>query len=290
VPDKPVRSDSLHANIPNFVRKTTSDLPIKDGIGESKLKSNSSPINSSEDDSSDSDSDRYKAVKFSYRHCQDKAFQGKNYKIFINNNDDKTKISYLSNASSALNPESSNQESDIANKVKKSIKESIKKMFGDKTDQDDADDKKTGDKEIDNKTKLKFYKYLALAVKLGGVGNKGTEYKRHLNELNESIAKEEDKLSFEEAKKLSFLFQRQSKEQNIYTGRIAEDRKNTNLVGMRTKRIPLDLLKEMAQGLGKDNSGEFKVFLEIIKLTEPATQFSTRLATPARTNAPANIR
>jgi hypothetical protein len=136
VPDKPVRSDSLHANIPNFARKTTSDLPIKDGIGEYKLKSNSS-----EDDSSDSDSDRYKeeyrAVKFSYRHCQDKIFQGKNYKIFRNNNDDKTKISYLSNASSALNPESSNQESDIIrlknqskNRLKKCLEiKQIKKML-----------------------------------------------------------------------------------------------------------------------------------------------------------------
>jgi len=302
-PEIPPRKESL-GNIVQVVKNDEMQkllrrafLKLKSKDNSSKFSSEISPINPSVGDSSDSDSESYKeadkeadnSVKFSYQYCHDKTFQGKNYKIFRNNKDDKTKISYLPNASPALNTESSNQESDIANKVKKSIEESIKKMFGDKTDQEDADDKKTVDKEIDSKTKLKFYKYLALAVKLGGVGNKGIEYHHQLNELNESIAKEEDKLSFEEAKKLSFLFQRQSKEQNIYTGRIAEDRENTNLVGMRSKRIPLDLLKEMADGLGKENSEEFKDFLCQINLTEPATQFSTRLATPARVDDQASI-
>jgi len=203
-PEIPPRKESL-GNIVQVVKNDEMQkllrrafLKLKSQASSSKFSSEISPINPSVGDSSDSDYESYKeadnSVKFSYQYCHDKTFQGKNYKIFRNNKDDKTKISYLSNASSALNPESSNQESDIANKVKKSIEESIKKMFGDKADQEDADDKKTGDKKIDNKTKLKFYKYLALAVKLGGVGNKGTEYKRHLNELNESIAKEEDKL------------------------------------------------------------------------------------------------
>ena len=103
-----------------------------------------------------------------------------------------------------------------------------------------------------SKTKLKFYKYLALAVKLGGVGNKGIEYCNQLNELNQSITEDKDKLSFEKAKKLSFLFQQQTQKQDIYTGRIAEDQEKTNLVGMRSKRIPLDLLKEMIPATGSD--------------------------------------
>ena len=87
-----------------------------------------------------------------------------------------------------------------------------------------------------------YYDYLEIAIDVGGVKNKEFQFKNALRQ--KGITETEIGDHFEKAKLLSENFQKIAMtEFGIFTGRIGEAK--SRVVGMRTKRIPLDLLKEV---------------------------------------------
>jgi hypothetical protein len=128
------------------------------------------------------------------------------------------------------------------------------------------------------KEKLKKLKYFLMAIKLQGINKKETEF----NSLSDS-ADPSNSLNYKEAKNFSKLFQRASKEKGLLTGRVDEYRKikESKIVGMRTKRIPLILVVELARKmLSKEEFDGFMVFQKKIfeiPTKAPATESSTTL-------------
>ena len=104
---------------------------------------------------------------------------------------------------------------------------------------------------------------MLIAIYSQGV-NKNEQYKNFLTLVNDGLS-EQDKLTYSEAKKLSLIFQNICSGKNVFTGRIHYD-ENSKLVGMRTKRIPLELLLETAkQDLTEEDFDRFQKFNKKIK-------------------------
>ena len=250
---------SLTLNPPPSLPERSSSLPSKD---KKELSKNSDESNVSDDDVDLPD-------KTIYEHLHDKTFNDNKYGIYNEkktNHVNKTKISFLYRDQSA---DKTNIESSIIEeKVKKSITDAIKEISNGSND-----------------SKLKFYQYLAIAIKCGGVNNQKDKYEQNLQILNKEISEDKDKFYFSEAKKLSLLFQKNSEKNNIFTGRIDEGAKNINVVvvGMRTKRIPLELLYGLARN--ELNTKDFEVFKKFhftqFPSSQPVTVFSSRANNPA---------
>ena len=95
-----------------------------------------------------------------------------------------------------------------------------------------------------------YYDYLEIAIDVGGVKNKADEFKEALRKKFKQentvgqIEEDEIEKHFKKAQLLSENFQKIAKNKfGIFTGRIGEAR--SRVVGMRTKRIPIDLLNEV---------------------------------------------
>jgi len=194
-----------------------------------------------------------KLFKFNYELQEGVTFNSQSYNIYNSpNNREITKISRPSN----------NQNS-IKDCVKNSIKIAIDEFVG-------------FDIESRNSNLLKSYEYLLIAIYSGGVKHEKIKYKQHLDFLNG----DSKRLNYEEAKELSKNFQSTCADEfKIYTGRISNN-DNAKLVGMRTKRIPLELLIEVArEELGAD---EFEKFLEVAEKLKNfiVTDFSKRKKNP----------
>ena len=116
--------------------------------------------------------------------------------------------------------------------------------------------------------KLKKLKYFLMAIKLQGINKKESEFNSLLKSDDPSKLKSDDpsnSLNYQEAKNFSKLFQRASKKEGFLTGRVADmsNINEDNIVGMRTKRIPLILVIELARKML--NSDEFNGFMEFQK-------------------------
>jgi hypothetical protein len=174
----------------------------------------------------------------------------KNYDFFIqkspahesqDSNNEKTKIAILktkfktSNELDELPMPDGNKEKEARELVKKAIIKAIEETK--KSYLNYAQNSFSQDDQI-------YYDYLKIAIAVGGVNNKAEEFKSALRE--KGIAETEIENHFNKAKLLSENFQKIAKDEfEIYTGRIGEAK--SRVVGMRTKRIPLDLLKEVQQ-------------------------------------------
>jgi hypothetical protein len=174
----------------------------------------------------------------------------KNYDFFIqkspdhdsqDSNNEKTKIAILKakfkkiDDEQALPMPNENKEKEAREFVKKAIIKAIEKTKI--SYPNDPQNSSSQDYQI-------YYDYLEIAIAVEGVNNKEQEFKEKLRE--KGIAESEIEDNFENAKLLSANFQQIAKDDfEIYTGRIGEER--SKIVGMRTKRIPLDLLKEVQQ-------------------------------------------
>jgi hypothetical protein len=105
-------------------------------------------------------------------------------------------------------------------------------------------------------TKLKYF---LIAIKLQGINNN----KDNFNKLLEQIGETPGDLNYNHAKEISKLFQEQSKKIGLLTGRVSEYKENfkeSEIVGMRTKRIPLVLVMELAKEILKT---DFELFKQI---------------------------
>jgi hypothetical protein len=250
VPVAPMRSESLTLTLSSFLPKKSSSP-----LGQDPSK------NSDESNVSDDDVDLHD--KTIYEHLHDKTFNENKYGIYNEKNKtndvNKTKISFLYHQTPS-NPLI------IEKEVKKSITDAIEEIS-----------------KGSNESKLKFYQYLAIAIKCGGVNNQKDKYEQNLQILNKEISEDKDKFYFSKAKKLSLLFQENSKKNNIFTGRIDEGVENINVVGMRTKRIPLELLSGLAiKELKLEDFEKFQKFLSTqFPSSQPVTVFSSRANNPA---------
>jgi len=125
--------------------------------------------------------------------------------------------------------------------------------------------------------KLKKLKYFLMAIKLQGINEKESEFNLLLMNYDPS-----NSLNYKEAKNFSKLFQRASKEKGFLTGRVEEYRKirESEIVGMRTKRIPLILVVELARKmLSRDQFDGFMDFQKKIfaPAKAPSVESSTAL-------------
>ena len=171
-----------------------------------------------------------------------------------------TKISYcpLSQILESLNDEKIKK--DTVNFIDKSINQAINSCVN--------------KKELDSK--IKWFKYFLIAIKLQGIGNKIMECQNLLNAINknENLSEADllnfndakklpsaDLLNFNDAKKLSSLFQINTMRNNIFTGRVEDYTRPKKVVGMRTKRIPLSLLMSVAEHqLNKEDFKNLQIF------------------------------
>jgi len=177
---------------------------------------------------------REQLFNFNYELRERVTFNSQSYDIYNSpNNREITKISRLSNDKNL-----------IKDCVKNSIKIAIGEFVGFNI-------------ESGNSNLLKSYEYLLIAIHSGGVKHEKIKYKQHLDFLYGNSKR----LNYKEAKELSKIFQSICADEfKIYTGRISNNH-DAKLVGMRTKRIPLELLIETAnEELGAD---EFEKFLEV---------------------------
>jgi hypothetical protein len=192
-----------------------------------------------------------KLFKFNYKLHERVTFDSQSYNIYNSpNNREITKISRVTE-----------RKMSIEDCVKNSIKIAIADVIG---------------KNPDQEALLKYYEYLLIAIHSRGVKNKKIKYEEILTLLNG----DSKRLNYEEAKELSKNFQSTCADEfNIYTGRIPNNH-DAKLVGMRTKRIPLELLIETAkEELGAD---EFEKFSEVVEKLKNfiVTDFSKRKRHP----------
>jgi len=213
----------------------------------------SADLDGSSDFISDNENDSYEETQdifsvtlrktFEYGHlCKINYSRNKSFNEYdiYNSKDSSNEITKISKLVS-----DASKESVIKENVQDAIRSSITQFNG----KDDT---------LDSATKLKSYKYLLIAIYSQGV-NKNEQYKKFLTLVNDGLS-EENKLNYSEAKKLSLIFQNICSGKNVFTGRIHYD-ENSKLVGMRTKRIPLELLLETArQDLAKEDFDRFQKF------------------------------
>ena len=138
---------------------------------------------------------------------------------------------------------------DTVDLIDKSINSAIKSCVNQKEESD---------------SKIKWFKYFLIAIKLQGIGNKEIGCQTLLNDINrnENLSGI-DLLNFNDAKKLSSLFQMNTMKNNIFTGRVEDYTKPKKVVGMRTKRIPLSLLMSVAEHqLNEEDFQKLQIFQE----------------------------
>jgi len=129
--------------------------------------------------------------------------------------------------------------------------------------------------------KLKKLKYFLMAIKFQGINKKETEFNTLLDG---------DNLNYKEARNFSKSFQETSKKEGFLTGRVDEYRKirESEIVGMRTKRIPLilviDLARKMLSTDEFDGFMDFQKKIFAIPAKAPSVESSTALGAgdPAR--------
>lgn len=160
-----------------------------------------------------------------------------------------TKISYCPLLQILESPNDEKIKNDTVGFIVKSINQAIKSCI---IEADESDNK------------IKWFKYFLIAIKLQGIGNKKMECQNLLIDINKNEnLSEADLLNFNDAKKLSSLFQMNTMQNNIFTGRVEDYTKPKKVVGMRTKRIPLSLLMTVAQNqLNKEDFQKLQTFQE----------------------------
>jgi hypothetical protein len=208
-------------------------------------------ISDNENDSDEETQDIFSVTlrkTFEYGHlCKINYSRNKSFNEYdiYNSKDSSNEITKISKLVS-----DASKESVIKENVQDAIRSSITQFNG----KDDT---------LDSATKLKSYKYLLIAIYSQGV-NKNEQYKKFLRLVNDGLS-EQDKLTYSEAKKLSLIFQNICSGKNVFTGRIHSN-ENSKLVGMRSKRIPLELLLETArQDLAEEDFARLQKFNKKIK-------------------------
>ena len=160
-----------------------------------------------------------------------------------------TKISYCPLLQILKSPNDEKIKNDTVNFIVKSISQAIKSCVNEVEEPDNN---------------IKWFKYFLIAIKLQGIGNKEMECQNLLIDINKNEnLSEADLLNFNDAKKLSSLFQMNTMQNNIFTGRVEDYTKPKKVVGMRTKRIPLRLLMSVAENqLNKEDFQKLRSFQE----------------------------
>jgi hypothetical protein len=105
-------------------------------------------------------------------------------------------------------------------------------------------------KSFSNQSAFTKLTYFLIAIKLQGINNNEKNFNKLLRESGENFGDS----NYKDAKQISKLFQEQSKEIGLFTGRVSEYHPNieeSKIVGMRTKRIPLVLVMELAKEMLK---------------------------------------
>lgn len=173
---------------------------------------------------------------------------------------------------------------DIAESIKNAIKSSITHM-----------NRYFYPREHDS-IKIRFYKFFLIAIKVNGVSRNKLEYQ---NKLDEEFSKEEfgelDSENFyKKALMLSNAFQKEIIKFNIFTGRIGQDetpKKDGSeteiaIVGMRSARIPIDLLTSIAhEELDEEQFREFCLSKFRLGLQKEDEELSSMPRTPQRTTS-----
>ncbi len=160
-----------------------------------------------------------------------------------------TKISYCPLLQILKSPNDEKIKNDTVNFIVKSISQAIKSCVNEVEEPDNN---------------IKWFKYFLIAIKLQGIGNKEMECQNLLIDINKNEnLSEADLLNFNDAKKLSSLFQMNTMQNNIFTGRVEDYTRPKKVVGMRTKRIPLRLLMSVAENqLNKEDFQKLRSFQE----------------------------
>ncbi len=144
-----------------------------------------------------------------------------------------TKISYCPLLQILKSPNDEKIKNDTVGFIVKSINQAIKSCVNEVEEPDNN---------------IKWFKYFLIAIKLQGIGNKEMECQNLLIDINKNEnLSEADLLNFNDAKKLSSLFQMNTMQNNIFTGRVEDYTRPKKVVGMRTKRIPSSLLMSVAK-------------------------------------------
>jgi len=172
---------------------------------------------------------------------------------------------------------------DIAESIKNAIKRSITHM-----------NRYFNPSEHDS-IKIRFYKFFLIAIKVKGVSH---DKKKYLEKLKEEFGKNEEfgKVNLEnfykKALMLSNAFQKEIIKFNIFTGRIGQDKTPKKdgseteiaIVGMRSARIPIDLLTSIAhEELDEEQFREFCSSKVRLGLQKEGEELSSMPRTPQGT-------
>jgi len=142
------------------------------------------------------------------------------------------------------------------------------------------------------KQQLKNLKYILIAISLQGISGKENDF----NELKKALDKtgiDTQELDYREALIFSKEFQKDIEAKGVFTGRIGDTNKQVQTVGMRTKRIPVILVREIAKETFSGKHGlfeEFNKFLDalskikrdFIKFKIPSTNTSDPILSDLR--------